>query len=264
MNTHSAGLSSLRGRWSPVAHRSYGTSVYRVDGPSTYYVKTAPAGRREDFRFDPTAEAARLRWLRAEGFPVPEVIDVGGDDRLEWLVTAALPGVPASARWTRSQRRAVVTTLAGLARELHSVPMSACPFDGSLRSTLPWARRAVTEGLVDLDDLDPAHHGWSAERLLAELTSAAAPDEDLVICHGDLCLDNVLVDPETQRLTGVLDVGRLGVADRWRDLAVLLRNLRGEYQGWDDHDHAGDLLRGYGTALDDERLRFYFLLDEFF
>lgn len=264
MDAQPAGLPSLPGRWSTVARRSYGTGVYRVTGPQTYYVKTTPTGRREDFRFDPAAEADRLRWLRSAGFPAPEVVDVGGDERTEWLVTLALPGVPAGTRWPRSRRHAVVATVAALARDLHSVPVASCPFDGSLRSTLPWARRAVAEGLMDLTDLDPAHRGWSADRLLAELTSAPVPEEDPVVCHGDLSLDNVLVDPETQRLTGVLDVGRLGVADRWRDLAILLRNLRGEYPGWDDRDHAGDLLRRYGTVLDDERLRFYFLLDEFF
>lgn len=261
--------SRLRGDWHAVATRSYGTRIYRVHNRHTYYVKTTPhvgassVPPDRDHRFDPAAEAERLVWLRGNGFPVPEVVEVGTDERLAWLVTTGLPGVePMTAGWTPDQRLSIVDTVATLVRELHALPVAGCPFDMSLRVTLPWAHRAATEGLVDLDDLDPEHAGWSERQLLAKLQATAIPPEDLVVCHGDLCLDNVLVDPDTLALTGVLDVGRLGVADRWRDLAILLRTFR--EPGWDDATHTGRALRRYGTSVDDERLRFYLLLDEFF
>jgi len=41
---------------------------------------------------------------------------------------------------------------------------------------------------------------------------------DLAVCHGDFCLPNVVLDPETLVVTGILDVGRLGIADRHLDL----------------------------------------------
>jgi aminoglycoside phosphotransferase len=246
----------LAGRWRIVAARSYGTRVYRVDGARTYYVKTTPPRPVDDFRSHPASEAARLTWLRDRGFPVPGVVDVGGDEELAWLVTTALPGVPASAGWTSEQRRRVRWTVADLTRSLHALPVADCPFDRSLSVSLDWARRATEQGLVDLDDLNPTHRGWSAERLLAELTATPAPSEDLVVCHGDLYLDNVLVDPDTQKLTGILDVGRLGLADRWRDLAIVLRCL--------DGDHDAEFLVRYGARPDERRARYYLLLDEFF
>jgi len=254
----------LRGRWRTVAARSYGTNVYRVEGRHTFYVKTAPPRSAEDRRFHPATEADRLEWLGGQGFPVPEVVEVGGDERLTWLITTALPGVPATAEWTAEQQRSVLGTVAGLARALHALPLADCPFDQSLRVSLPWARQAVAHGLVDLDDLDAAHMNWSAERLLSKLEATPAPVEDLAVCHGDLCLDNVLVDPDTLALTGVLDAGRLGRADRWRDLAIVLRNFDGEYPPWHRAEHLEGFLRLYGVAVDDERLRYYQLLDEFF
>lgn len=257
-------LPRLNGRWRTVASRSYGVNVYRVEGRHTYYVKTTPPRPAEDPRFHAESEAARLVWLRGYGLPVPEVVEVGGDERLSWLVTTALPGVPATAEWTVGQRPTVVRAVADLARALHALPLAECPFDQSLRVSLRWARHAAAAGLVDLDDLDAAHAGWSAGRLLARLEATPAPEEDLVVCHGDLCLDNVLIDPYSLEPTGLLDVGRAGRADRWRDLAIVMRNFDGEYPGWFSAEHGEEFLRHYGVAADAERIRYYQLLDEFF
>ncbi|WP_156755497.1 aminoglycoside 3'-phosphotransferase [Actinokineospora pegani] len=246
MNAPALSLPALPGRWRTVAVRSYGTRVYRVEGKHTHYVKTTPPRREQDRRFHPAGEAQRLEWLRGKGFPVPEVVEVGGHDSLSWLVTLAVPGVPAST----VDKGLVLGPVAELARELHAV--EDCPFDLSLPAARAWAATATERGLVDLDDLDPAHAGWSAADLLAELDATPAPEEDLVTCHGDLGADNVLVDPGTGRVTGLIDVGRLGRADRWRDLSLLVRDL------------GPGVLTEYGTAEDAQRLHFYLLLDEFF
>ncbi|RLK58206.1 aminoglycoside 3'-phosphotransferase [Actinokineospora cianjurensis] len=238
---------SLRGRWRTVASRSYGTRVYRVEGRSTLYVKTTPPRRADDFRFNPSNEAARLGWLQERGFPVPEVIEVGASDEQSWMVMTEVPGIPAD---TAPDRARAIATVAEFTRSLHA--LRDCPFDGSLSVTTDWARRAVASGVVDLDDLDPEHDGWSGHRLLEKLSGLPVPPEDLVVCHGDLGLDNVLIDPSTYELTGVIDVGRLGLADPWRDLAVLVR------------DAGRSVLEVYGVGFDAERERYYRLLDEFF
>ena len=94
-------------------------------------------------------------------------------------------------------------------------------------------------------------------------TNCAAPVrvEDLVVCHGDPCLANVLFDDG--RLTGVIDVGRLGVADRYHDLAIATRSLANNW----GPIYADRLLQRYrlpGGRVDAEKIRFYRLLDEFF
>jgi aminoglycoside phosphotransferase len=255
----------LRGAWTCVGSQSFGSRVFRVEGSPTYFVKTTPRTDAGDLRFHPQGEALRLRWLADQGIPVPEVVEVGGNETLAWLVTTAVEGRAAASEWQHEEHHRVLDALAGLARSLHQLPVDACPFDGRLDTTLRWAESATRDGRVDIEDLDEMHRGWTAEALLSKLRATPAPPEDLVVCHGDLCLDNVLVDPHTLRVVAVLDAGRLGVADRWRDLSLLIRSLRDRSAQWSGTDELVEtLLRRYGTHLDAEKLAFYQLLDEFF
>ncbi|MFJ8228475.1 APH(3') family aminoglycoside O-phosphotransferase [Streptomyces sp. NPDC094448] len=248
-----------------VAVRSDGTAVHRVDrrGAASYFVKTTPLRDENDLRFHPPSEAERLVWLGGQGFPVPEVIDVGADGDTMWLVTTAVEGRPAADWPDPAERPAVLGAVADFTRALHALPVEECPFDRGLGISLRWARTAARTGRIDLDDLDEDHSGWSEQRLLDELEAAEPPPEDeQVVCHGDLCLDNVLINPTTLAVSGVLDVGRLGRADRWVDLAIALRDIDEERPGGGD---AGAFVRRYGlTGVDERRFRYYRLLDEFF
>ncbi|HEY7816158.1 MAG TPA: phosphotransferase, partial [Nakamurella sp.] len=87
--------------------------------------------------------------------------------------------------------------------------------------------------------------------------------EDPVVCHGDLCLPNVLADAHTGRITGVIDLGRLGVADRHQDLALATRSL-GPANPQFGPDAAQVFLTAYGLPVEPALLAFYRLLDEFF
>ncbi|WP_344487372.1 phosphotransferase [Glycomyces endophyticus] len=53
------------------------------------------------------------------------------------------------------------------------------------------------------------------------------PGGDPVVSHGDFMLPNVILDPLTLTVTGVVDVGSLGVADRGRDVDDMVWSLTG-------------------------------------
>jgi kanamycin kinase len=253
----------LAGEWEPVFARSYGTTVYRVLCDRTYYVKVTSTADRGDPRFHPATEADGLVWLATWGFPVPEVVETGAADGLSWLVTGAVPGVPAAGPWEPAARTNVLDAVADLAAQLHSVPAGRCPIDRTLAVTLPRCRLAVELATVDLDDLDERHLGWTAEDLLAELDATPVPpEEDVVVCHGDLSLDNILIDPDTLTVTGILDAGRLGRADRWLDLSVILRDITEDQAQWGFD--AERFLHRYGLSeVDQTKYEYYRLLDEF-
>lgn len=160
----------------------------------------------------------------------------------------------------------VMGAIADFARDLHTLPTDSCPFDRSLRVTVPNAEAAAALGQVDTDDLDAEREGWSIERLLTELRAehSGHRDEDLVVCHGDYCLPNVLIDPDTLTVTGIVDVGRLGLADRHGDLALMTRSIAGGRNRQYDSGHADRFMARYGaTGADPGRMAFYRLLDEF-
>ncbi|WUS76989.1 phosphotransferase [Kribbella sp. NBC_01245] len=132
---------------------------------------------------------------------------------------------------------------------------------------MPLARATVAENRVQAEFLPPALQQVAPARILGqledELPRRQRQEEDgRVICHGDLCLPNILIDPDTMRVAGLIDLGRLGVADPYADLALLLANAR---ETWPDEVTARAADREfselYGIDLDAERQRFYLLLD---
>jgi kanamycin kinase len=95
------------------------------------------------------------------------------------------------------------------------------------------------------------------DEVMATLRQPPPPDR-LVVCTGDACAPNTLVDDDG-RCSGHVDLGALGVADRWADLAVATWSTQWNYgPGWE-----GALLDAYGIAADPVRTGYYRLLWEF-
>lgn len=136
----------------------------------------------------------------------------------------------------------MIDALADLTRALHALPVAECLFDRRLAVTVPEALSAD----VDLEDLDAERQGRTRDELVATLLATRPRHEDLAVCHGDLCVPNVLFAPDTGEVSGVIDAGRLGVADRWLDLAIATRSLTSDlnpqYGSWS----ADRYLKRYG------------------
>lgn len=81
------------------------------------------------------------------------------------------------------------------------------------------------------------------------------PIDELVVCHGDTCAPNTMIGDEGT-WSGHVDLGFLGLADRWADLAIATWSIEWNYgPGW-----VGHLLRAYGLGPDPNRTRYYRLL----
>ncbi|WP_441435268.1 APH(3') family aminoglycoside O-phosphotransferase [Arthrobacter sp. RAF14] len=251
--------------WVPVTVGCSSAWVFKLEGSQGLYVKVARMVSDDLTGYDLIAEGERLAWLARIGFPAPEAVEMGVRDDAAWLVTKALRGRSAAEPWGAGQRLKVVDALADVARSLHAVSVMDCPFDRSLERLLPAAEAAVRSGSFDQARLEPDYNGRTSSQLLAELHSTAPSSEDVVVCHGDLCLPNVVLDPETFAVTGVLDVGRLGRADRYADLALATRSMCSDQNPQYGEVHAERFLSRYGVDQpDDHRLGFYRLLDQFF
>jgi len=143
-------------------------------------------------------------------------------------------------------------------RRFHALPVAECPFDHRLDALIEEARQRTRAGLVDETQFDDVRLGRTARDLLDELEQTRPASEDLVVAHGDYCLPNVMI--ARGRISGFVDLGRAGVSDRHRDLALAARSLI--------YNHSADwvplLFEEYGLEPDPQKLEFYQLLDEFF
>lgn len=77
-------------------------------------------------------------------------------------------------------------------------------------------------------------------------------DEDLVVCHGDACTPNWLLSP-AREFIGTVDLGGVGVDDRWADIAPAIQSLAWNGMAGTEED----FLAGYAITWDDEKLARY-------
>lgn len=223
-----------------------GAWVYRA-GPA-HFIKSEPISPLAEL----PGEIERLRWLHRTGLPCPEVVDAAEHGGRHWLLMTAMPGHDLASGSPASAETAIRLVAEAL-RLLHGLDPAGCPFDHRAHTRLTDASARYQAGLYDGDDPDqgPADHA----RLLAGVPAS----EDLVVTHGDACFPNFMA--EDGRFTGFIDCGRLGVADRYQDLALACRSLEWNYG-------AGSIpafLAAYGvTEPDRAKLEWYMLLDEFF
>lgn len=241
--------------WMWVEAGGSGGGVWRLSWPSgdVAYVKHGEGGVADAI----ADEAARLRWL-AGRVPAPVVRLFACTAGQAWSLTDAVPGFTGDA-WLAREPDALPAIVAGsvaLMRQLHALPIENCPFEAGHRFRLAAARRNVAAGSIDEDDFDADHAGWTAAAMLAE-TEALAPERlERVVTHGDFSLGNILFDG-AGAVTGCIDVGRLGVADPYQDIAILWQNLT-------EFGAEGLLEAELGHAFDEQRLRFHRCLDELF
>lgn len=116
------------------------------------------------------------------------------------------------------------------------------------------ARERAQAGLLDPAEWDDDHRHLSVDEAVATVAQIPAIDR-LVVCHGDACSPNTIIADDGS-LAGHVDLGAMGSADRWADLAVATMATRWNYgTGWEEA-----LLDAYGVAPDPERTAYYRLL----
>jgi len=213
-----------------------------VSAGGTRFVKWAPAAEAEaaatehhgQYRGgDLGAEAERLRWAAA-WVDVPKVLDYRQTADGELLITQGIPARSAVSPYWRARPEDAAEAIGKGLRKFHqSLPVESCPFTWSVAERV-------------------SHGGLAGTPAGEALINDAPAEDDLVVCHGDPCAPNHLIDP-LGFVAGYVDLGRLGVASRWADLAVAAWSTEWNYgPGFD-----AALYRGYGVTPDADKIAYY-------
>jgi kanamycin kinase len=213
-------------------------------------VKWMPAGRGIEL----SQEATRLGWA-APFTPVPAVLDHGRDRDGSWLVTRRLPGRSAVDAHHRSDPHRTVTAVGIGLRALHeSLPVQACPFEWSAAARVADVHRRADAGLIDPARWHDVHRRLSIDQAQARIAQPP-PIDQIVVCHGDACAPNTLLDDDGAWSAHV-DFGALGVGDRWADLAIATWSIDWNFGA----GYESLLLDAYGIDADPDRIDYYRLL----
>jgi kanamycin kinase len=243
----------------------YSSWTWRVvslhPGNSVAYRLSSEAGEvrflkivREGWTPGAEAEAERTEWARLY-LPVPRILRRGVSGGTSWLLSPGIDGLDATHETFRADVPGLVTRLAHGLRRFHEAPASKCPFQFRIDNAMDVVRHRLRTGQIQPDrDFHVEFAGLTAEDAVRELARSRPKSEDLVVCHGDYCVPNVLL--RENAVVGYVDLGELGVADRWWDLAVASWSIT-----WNFGPGLEALFfDSYGVRPDEDRIRFYRLL----
>jgi len=203
-------------------------------------------------------EIDALAWLDGK-LPVPKILYTVEHGGMDYLLMEALPGKDGSHETIQAKPELFVKLYAEGLRNIHGLDITECPLSNGLEKKLRDAKRIVDESLVDPTDIKD-EYDCTPEELYQQLIAQKPATEDPVFAHGDYCAPNLIIAGE--KLTGFIDLGRAGVADRYQDISLAIRSLRHDYG---DDRYKALFLELYGLdGLDEDKVEYYIWLDEFF
>lgn len=215
----------------------------------------------------------RMMQYLQDRLPVPVPYAYERSDGRSYLLMSKCAGQMACSGEYMNNPAVLCKLLADGLKKLWSIDISDCPSDQRLSHKLAAAACNIEHGLVDLDNVEPdtfGENGFQDPEALLSWLDDNKPEEELVLSHGDYCLPNIF--GVQGKVTGYIDLGKTGIADKWCDIALCYRSLSHNYSGKyksneniTSSDHDGLLLfRELGIKPDWEKIRYYILLDELF
>lgn len=244
---------------------SIGMSSSEVRIYGNYVLKIQPHNEETDNEFLMT------RWLCGR-IPIPEILTYRVVKDTAFTLMTRMDGKMLCDSAFLENPETLIRIAADGLKKLWEIRVDDCPYSTSrLTSRLKAAEYNVKNGLVDMDNVDPETFGEGGFADPSELLSWLKdnrPEEDIVLTHGDYCLPNIFA--RNSKLCGFIDLGKLGPADRWQDIAIAVRSIRDNLEG---RYSIGKKVSGFtpqmlldelSVEFNAEKYRYYILLDELF
>jgi kanamycin kinase/aminoglycoside 3'-phosphotransferase-3 len=141
---------------------------------------------------------------------------------------------------------------------LHAVDIWDCPFDCTLKNTLSFLGERVKNNQVNMSNWKESTE-FNTPKELYDYLLENQPKEELIFSHGDYCLPNAFFD--NGNITGFIDLGNAGIADKWEDIASCIRSLELNLKS---KDYTNMFLECLNIKPDYEKISYYSLLNELY
>ena len=212
-------------------------------------------------------EHQMTRWLQGR-LPVPEIIEEAYNDGTRFLLMSRVPGQHLCEADILDNQQLLAELVADGLRQLWSVDISCCPTDRTIEQKFREIETGIRNGTITMDNARQEETyglgGFNSPSELFDWLVKYRPTEEKVLSHGDYCLPNILC--EERRLTGFIDLGQSGIADKWVDIEMVLwsmwANSTGKFGGKCRPFDRNMLFDALGMKPDEEKLRYYSLLNE--
>lgn len=214
-------------------------------------------------------ERIMTSWL-SDKLPAPKLLCSETKDNTNYLLMSKIEGrMLCSPEFLENPAQLIKLLAEGL-RMLWSVDITGCPYENSAENKLRLAQTRVCLNLCDTQNAEPGTYGktgFNSPAHLLEWLKRNKPMETFVFSHGDLCLPNIFA--KDNKISGFVDLGSSGIADKYQDVALCYRsiehNFNGRFGGRKYNGFFAEMLfEELDIVPDWDKLNYYILLDELF
>lgn len=145
-------------------------------------------------------------------------------------------------------------------KRIQNIDISTCLFDSTVSNRLSELEYLQNKGLTAESDFYEGNTPFSTPDQLISYLNDNIPEQELVFSHGDISDGNIFVNNDNC-IQSYIDWGRGGIADRWYDIALCVRNIREDLVCEKYVELFFELL---GIEPDWDKIYYYSWLDELF
>lgn len=218
---------------------------------------------KKSSREEVVLEAINFEWLQSF-CKVPKIYRYGMVGCEFYCMMEFLPGVMFQELLKSYPKEQVIQKYASLIRQFHEIDPSGLPHNHSLEQKIKQVEQSIKDKTINPSHFEKEFKGWSIDAVYQKLLEYLPTQEDLVLCHGDVCMPNIMMNG--LELVGYIDIVGIGVCDRYLDIAIGLRSLRYNLEAYGyrfDDDVIELFIKEYGICeLDKDKVYLYILLDE--
>lgn len=251
------GLNSTKVAKAPIGFS--GDDVYLIEKGYQGKDVVVKIGKRKEVY----EEAQNLIWLQ-DKIAVPKVYQTGKVEDSYYCIMEKIPGKMLQETWSKETIEENITQYAKALKTFHDINPEGLPFNHTLESKIAIAHQIVVNGKAKTEYFEREFAHMSGQEVYDLMQTYKYNESDLVLCHGDVCLPNLMVTKNQEIV--FIDVVQLGIVDRHLDLAIALRTLHYNLEAMGEtltDSYIQVFKDAYGiTKIDKNKLMFHILLDE--